>query len=178
MWQSYIFRSLSDLFLVRSPWRKKVRSHLEDEEYDIWFVFTEVKFFGLSAHVIALHHAAWAAWLTHRDESVSSVGTSAIPADCTRGTFHHTGRGRSHRLAHLVTWPAPGCSPRVCPPIGLSFSLDLPGPSPAATTAAFKGNDPQLDPCIHLPSAPQFHVFKYPLTWGLVVLSADPYQNN
>ena len=47
-------------------------------------------------NVIALHHVARMACLFHGDAMLGSTEISAVPCDCTPGTFRLTGRGRSH----------------------------------------------------------------------------------
>ena len=100
-----------------------------------------------------LHYIMLPEWLDLSTEMRVLVPWGQVPFQLPAHWEHSTAQGEAGAigLAHLVTCPAPGFSPRVCPPIGLSFSLDLPWPSPAATTAAFKGDDPELV-SLHPPS--------------------------
>ena len=86
-----------------------------------------------------LHYIMLPEWLDLSTEMRVLVPWGQVPFQLPAYWEHSTAQGEAGAigLAHLVTCPAPGFSPRVCPPIGLSFSLDLPWPSPAATTAGF-----------------------------------------
>lgn len=96
-----------------------------------------------------LHYIMLPEWLDLCTEMRVLVRGDKLTAHWERSTTQ--GQVGAIGLAHLVTCPAPGFSPRVCPPVGLSFSLDLPWLSPAVTTAAFQGDDPELV-SLHPPS--------------------------